>query len=62
MHHIRKMSYLNPKVSALDKMMMVANRKIIPLCKACQMKLKKIMTSNTQKNKLGIRLTESRMK
>lgn len=49
MHHIRKMSDLNPKVSATDKMMINANRKQIPLCRACHMKLhKKIMRPHSK--------------
>jgi group II intron reverse transcriptase/maturase len=39
MHHIRKMSDLNPKLSKIDKLMVKANRKQIPLCRECHMKL-----------------------
>lgn len=39
MHHVRKMSDLNPKVSAIDRLMVHANRKQIPLCRVCHMKL-----------------------
>ena len=38
MHHIKAMKSLNPKVSAMDKLMIKANRKQIPLCRECHMK------------------------
>jgi hypothetical protein len=38
MHHIRKMSDLNPKISHIDKLMVKANRKQTPLCRECHMK------------------------
>jgi len=39
MHHIRKMSDLNPKLSKIDKLMVKKQRKQIPLCRECHMKL-----------------------
>ena len=38
MHHIRAMKNLNPKLSYMDKLMVKANRKQIPLCKICHIK------------------------
>jgi group II intron reverse transcriptase/maturase len=38
MHHVRHMKDLNPKLSSLDKLMVRANRKQIPLCRDCHMK------------------------
>lgn len=38
-HHIRKMKDLNPKLSLVDRLMVKANRKQIPLCRECHMKL-----------------------
>lgn len=35
MHHIRHMKDLNPKLSHIDKLMVRANRKQIPLCREC---------------------------
>nr|QKQ12916.1 Cox3 [Sparassis crispa] len=39
MHHIRMMKDLNPKLNTIDKLMVKANRKQIPLCRSCHMKL-----------------------
>lgn len=36
-HHIRAMKDLNPKISNMDRLMVKANRKRIPLCIACHM-------------------------
>jgi len=36
-HHVRAMKDLNPKVSYMDKLMIKANRKQIPLCRECHM-------------------------
>jgi hypothetical protein len=41
MHHVRNMSLLNPKVSKVDKLIVRANRKQIPLCRNCHMNLHK---------------------
>jgi len=38
MHHIRAMKNLNPKIDGIDKLMIKANRKQIPLCRECHMK------------------------
>lgn len=38
MHHVRKMSDLNPKIHLLDKLMIKTHRKQIPLCRECHMK------------------------
>nr|YP_009132704.1 hypothetical protein [Bangia fuscopurpurea]AKA66468.1 hypothetical protein [Bangia fuscopurpurea] len=38
MHYIRKMQNLNPKISEVDRLMVRANRKQIPLCRECHMK------------------------
>jgi len=38
MHHVRKMSDLNPKVSHIDKLMVKAKKKQVPLCRKCHMK------------------------
>ena len=35
MHHVRKLSSLNPKLSELDRIMAKRNRKQIPLCRVC---------------------------
>lgn len=37
MHHVRALKYLNPKISFIDKLMVRANRKQIPLCRKCHM-------------------------
>lgn len=37
MHHVRHMKDLNPKLSNIDKLMVKANRKQIPLCRECHM-------------------------
>lgn len=38
MHHVRAMKNLNPKISEVDRLMVRANRKQIPLCRECHMK------------------------
>lgn len=37
MHHVRKMSNLNPKISKMDELMVRIRRKQIPLCRNCHM-------------------------
>lgn len=37
MHHVRFMKDLNPKLGEIDKLMVRANRKQIPLCRECHM-------------------------
>lgn len=37
MHHVRHMKDLNPKLGVVDKLMVRANRKQIPLCRSCHM-------------------------
>ena len=37
MHHVRFMKDLNPKLGDIDKLMIRANRKQIPLCRECHM-------------------------
>lgn len=37
MHHVKMMKDLNPKINDLDKLMVKANRKQIPLCRKCHM-------------------------
>jgi len=37
MHHIRHMKDINNKLSKVDKLMISANRKQIPLCRKCHM-------------------------
>ncbi len=37
MHHVRFMKDLNPKLGEIDKLMIRANRKQIPLCRECHM-------------------------
>lgn len=37
MHHVRAMKDLNPKLSYIDRLMVKANRKQIPLCRPCHM-------------------------
>jgi group II intron reverse transcriptase/maturase len=37
MHHVRKMSDLNPKINTIDRLMVRAHRKQIPLCRKCHM-------------------------
>ena len=37
MHHIRALKDLNPKISGIDKLMIKARRKQIPLCRDCHM-------------------------
>lgn len=44
MHHVRKLSDLNPKLSEIDKIMAAKLRKQIPLCRICHMKYHKQST------------------
>lgn len=37
MHHVRRMSELNPKLSLIDRLMVKARRKQIPLCRVCHL-------------------------
>jgi hypothetical protein len=37
MHHVRFMKDLNPKLNTIDKLMVRAYRKQIPLCRSCHM-------------------------
>ena len=37
MHHVRMMKDLSPKISEIDRLMVRANRKQIPLCRVCHM-------------------------
>jgi len=37
-HHVRAMKDLNPKLSAIDQLMVKNRRKRIPLCRSCHMK------------------------
>nr|YP_010833255.1 hypothetical protein QLP03_mgp066 [Agaricus bitorquis]WFG54002.1 hypothetical protein [Agaricus bitorquis] len=37
MHHVRKLSDLNPKISEIDRIMVKARRKQVPLCRACHL-------------------------
>lgn len=43
MHHVRKLKIvevdLNPKVKALDKIIIARRRKQIPVCRECYMKI-----------------------
>jgi hypothetical protein len=39
LHHIRKINYLNPKLSLFDKLQVKLRRKQMPLCSDCHMKL-----------------------
>jgi group II intron reverse transcriptase/maturase len=39
MHHIRKMSDLNPKVNSFDRIMISRQRKQIPVCRECHLKI-----------------------
>jgi sulfur transfer complex TusBCD TusB component (DsrH family) len=50
MHHVRMMKDLNPKASAVDKIMAKKNRKQIPLCRECHMEhhKKKERTKNSE--------------
>jgi hypothetical protein len=44
-HHVRALKDLNPKIKGIDKLIINANRKQIPLCRVCHMekhKTKKI--------------------
>jgi hypothetical protein len=38
MHHVRAMKDLDPKISGVDRLMIRANRKQIPLCRPCHLK------------------------
>lgn len=44
MHHIRKLSDLNPKLSEVDRIMIRARRKQVPLCRQCHLEHHKINT------------------
>lgn len=46
MHHVRKMADLNPKLSEVDRIMIRARRKQIPLCRPCHMETHRISTLN----------------
>jgi hypothetical protein len=45
MHHIRLLSDLNPKMSAIDKLMAKRKRKQIPLCRLCHLEHHKNLKS-----------------
>lgn len=51
MHHVRKMSELNPKVSEIDRIMIKARRKQVPLCRNCHLEHHKTETPWKSKNK-----------
>lgn len=38
-HHVKWMKDLNPRISGIDRMVVRANRKQIPLCRSCHIKL-----------------------
>lgn len=44
MHHVRKLSDLNPKLSEVDRIMVAKRRKQIPLCRPCHMERHKQST------------------
>ena len=37
MHHVRKLSDLNPKISEIDRFMIKARSKQVPPCRACHL-------------------------
>ena len=39
MHHVRHLKDLNPRISKLDKLMIARNRKQIPVCRECHIKI-----------------------
>jgi hypothetical protein len=45
MHHVRLLSALNPKMSAIDKLMAKRRRKQIPLCRLCHLEHHKNLKS-----------------
>ena len=53
MHHVRKMSELNPKVSEIDRIMIKAHRKQVPLCRTCHLEHHKSETPWNSKSKKG---------
>jgi hypothetical protein len=50
MHHVRAMKNLNPRLSFLDKLMVKANRKQIPLCKICHIQKHKEISIQIKSN------------
>jgi hypothetical protein len=52
MHHIRLLSDLNPKMSAIDKLMAKRRRKQIPLCRLCHLDHHKSLKSWRRKREL----------
>ena len=51
MHHVRKMADLNPKLSEVDRLMVSARRKQIPLCRSCHMETHRLATLNRRNRK-----------
>jgi hypothetical protein len=51
MHHVRLLSDLNPKMSAIDKLMAKRRRKQIPLCRLCHLDHHKTLKSWSKKKK-----------
>lgn len=44
MHHVRKLSDLNPKLSEIDRIMVKVRRKQVPLCRPCHMEHHRLST------------------
>jgi hypothetical protein len=51
MHHIRKLSDLNPKLSEIDRIMIKKRRKQIPLCRPCHMEHHRKATESRNRDK-----------
>ena len=51
MHHVRKISDLNPKLKEIDKLMAKARRKQVPLCRTCHLEHHKNETPWSSKSK-----------
>lgn len=56
MHHVRKMADLNPKLTEVDRLMISARRKQIPLCRLCHMETHRLATLN-KRNQIRTKAT-----
>lgn len=51
MHHVRKLSDLNPKLSEIDRIMIKRRRKQVPLCRPCHMEHHRLSTESRNRDK-----------
>jgi len=61
MHHVRKLSDLDPKLSEMDRLMIKIKRKQIPLCRTCHMEQHRLSTKARNRD-VGIKRRKSNRK